>query len=299
MLNSSSQITLPRLKHGITSIDHPVIAVANMDAAKKQFQHLGFIVPPRGSHVEWGTGNWCIMFSNDYLELRGINDATRPLMGLDDILNKFGEGLMGVAFGTDNAADSHTLLIESGIKVSELTTLTRNFERVEGWTKPEFELCFPDKAAVEGLRHTVLCEHKTPELIRDTQFLKHPNGAIGVTEIVGCIDNIDVVEALQRNFLGEDNVKRLDNEIILTISQTQLVRLMDRENYLSTYFKTIETEFPKLPFLGAIQLEVQNIQNTKSYFDHVGVKYSVVQDSGAIRTFPQISCGVILEFIES
>ena len=62
--------------NGIANIDHPVIASADLDAARAAFERLGFTVPPRGSHIEWGTGNLCIMFPEDYIEVRGGVDAT-------------------------------------------------------------------------------------------------------------------------------------------------------------------------------------------------------------------------------
>ena len=42
---------------GIENIDHPVIASRDLDVTRTQFVRLGFTVPPRGSHIEWGTGN--------------------------------------------------------------------------------------------------------------------------------------------------------------------------------------------------------------------------------------------------
>ena len=89
--------------NGIINVDHPVVAAQDLDAARIAFERLGFTVPPRGSHVEWGTGNLCIMFPEDYLEIRGIIDASRFTMHLDEHLDRYGEGLMGVAFGTDDA----------------------------------------------------------------------------------------------------------------------------------------------------------------------------------------------------
>ena len=65
---------LPIMEYGIRGIDHPVIAVRDMKQARLAYERLGFTVPPRGSHAQWGTGNWCIMFPEDYLELRGIID---------------------------------------------------------------------------------------------------------------------------------------------------------------------------------------------------------------------------------
>ena len=43
--------------NGIENIDHPVIASRDLDATRTQFERLGFTVPPRGSNIEWGTGN--------------------------------------------------------------------------------------------------------------------------------------------------------------------------------------------------------------------------------------------------
>ena len=84
------------LHNGIENIDHPVIATADLDATRQQFERLGFTVPPRGSHIEWGTGNLCIMFPDDYIEVRGILDTEKFTMHLDTHLEKHGEGLMHV-----------------------------------------------------------------------------------------------------------------------------------------------------------------------------------------------------------
>ena len=122
--------------NGIGLIDHPVIAARDLDAARVQFERLGFTVPPRGSHVEWGTGNLCIMFPDDYLEIRGIIDASRFTMHLDEHLEKHGEGLMGVAFGTSDVKTSYAQANDAGINTGELRSLRRNFEHPEGWTQP-------------------------------------------------------------------------------------------------------------------------------------------------------------------
>ena len=45
---------------GLLGIDHPVIAVGDMTEARVRYQRLGFTIPPRGRHLEWGTGNWCL-----------------------------------------------------------------------------------------------------------------------------------------------------------------------------------------------------------------------------------------------
>lgn len=69
-LSGEANVQGVRLFNGIESLDHPVIAARDLDAARVTFERLGFTVPPRGSHVEWGTGNLCIMFRGDYIEIQ-------------------------------------------------------------------------------------------------------------------------------------------------------------------------------------------------------------------------------------
>ncbi len=152
--------------NGIESLDHPVLAARDLDGARVTYERLGFTVPPRGSHVEWGTGNLCIMFPDDYIEIRGIVDASRITMNLDQHLERFGEGLMGVAFRSDDVQASFEEMTKHGVSVSEPRRLTRNFEHHEGWTQPSFRLCVPEAADIEGLMHVVVLQHLTPELIR-------------------------------------------------------------------------------------------------------------------------------------
>src|SRR5688572_33409714 len=104
------------MKHHLTNLDHPVIAVRDMNAARAVYERLGFTVPPRGRHPEWGTGNWCIQFANDYLELRGFCEPsaapqTRELLAF--LARR--EGLMGIAFGTTGAQASHDSLAAAGL----------------------------------------------------------------------------------------------------------------------------------------------------------------------------------------
>jgi hypothetical protein len=176
-----------RAHNGIGLIDHPVIAARDLDAARIQFERLGFTVPPRGSHVEWGTGNLCIMFADDYLEIRGIIDASRFTMHLDEHLDAFGEGLMGVAFGTADIDRSHGEMKQAGINAGNLQRLSRNFEHPEGWTQPSFKLCAPAAEDIEGLMHVVVIQHLTPELLRRPEFLAHTNSCIGVNALAGTI----------------------------------------------------------------------------------------------------------------
>ena len=299
MLTCANQSDAVSARHGIKGIDHPVIAVRDMEAARDVFRRLGFVVPPRGSHVEWGTGNWCIMFPKDYLELRGIVDPTRPIMGLDTVLESKGEGLMGIAFATDDAAKSGTLLQRDGIGVRKLISLARNFEHPAGWTQPSFNLCFPNEAEVADLTHVVLCEHETPELMRAPEFLAHPNGVTGVVKIVGVTGDLDRAEARQRRFLGDGAVQRSEDTLLLSLSERQQIRLVKPEAFRHIYHEdSLETP-PEPPHLKAITLSVSDLAKTAIILMKNSVPFRTIQNPNRLRVCANYACGTIVEFVGS
>ena len=77
--------TMP-LKH-ILGADHVVITVRDLDAAAEQWKKLGFTLSPRGTHSpQMGSGNYTIMFGEDYLELLGVLHETEQNKPTRDLL---------------------------------------------------------------------------------------------------------------------------------------------------------------------------------------------------------------------
>src|SRR5262250_320999 len=101
----------------ITGIDHAIVGVRRLDGAAEQWRRLGFTLSPRGRHYGWGTANTCIMFARDYIELLGIVDAAQFTNNLDRFLS-VREGLLGLAFATDDAAAARSALAARGVAVS-------------------------------------------------------------------------------------------------------------------------------------------------------------------------------------
>lgn len=270
------------LHNGIENIDHPVIASADLDATREQFERLGFTVPPRGSHIEWGTGNLCIMFPDDYIEVRGIIDASRFTMHLDTHLEKHGEGLMGVAFGTSDVNASYEEANTHGINTGELRSLRRNFEHPEGWTQPAFSLFSPDPNEIEGLMHVVVIQHLTPELIRRPEFLEHANGCVGISEMTGTIVDVSSCARKMRRLLGDDAVVESDGGVVLAVPSGQSIHL-DRADTAG---------------LTAMRLRVTDVAATAEMFDNNEVSFNRDPD-GSIVTSASDACGTTLKFSES
>jgi catechol 2,3-dioxygenase-like lactoylglutathione lyase family enzyme len=284
--------------NGIESLDHPVIAARDLDAARVTWERLGFTIPPRGSHIEWGTGNLCIMFQDDYIEIRGIVDASRFTMNLDKHLEQYGEGLMGVAFRTDDVQSSYREMVDHGMRVAEPRRLTRNFEHPEGWTQPSFELCVPEPDDIEGLMHVVVLQHLTPELIRRPDFLSHSNGCVGVNGMAGIINNAEQVAAKLALTLGDDSVQTNADGVHLVVPTGQQIDLLLPHAYQARFGDIGRESDSKTPRLGAMTLQVEKLSRTQDVLAGNSVAFDIT-DEGTIRVGPDYTCGLILDFTEA
>ncbi len=281
--------------NGIEFLDHPVIAARDLDAARVTWERLGFTIPPRGSHIEWGTGNLCIMFPDDYLEIRGIVDASRFTMNLDKHLDRFGEGLMGVAFRTDDVQTSYREMVDHGMRVAEPRRLTRNFEHPEGWTQPSFDLCVPEPDDIEGLMHVVVLQHLTPELIRRPDFLAHPNACVGVNAMAGIIDDTERVAAKLALLLGDDSVQTNADGVHLVVLGGQQIELLLPQAYRARFGDVNDTPDSAMPRLGAMTLRVEDLGRTQDVLAGNDVAFGSPNE-GTIRVGPDYTCGIVLDF---
>jgi catechol 2,3-dioxygenase-like lactoylglutathione lyase family enzyme len=282
------------MKHHLTGLDHPVIAVRDMEAARATFERLGFIVPPRGHHPDWGTGNWCIQFAREYLELRGFiqpSDAPQTRELLAFLARR--EGLMGIAFGTTGARLSHDAFVASGLHPRPVKPLTRNFELPEGTVPVSFELCFLPREETPALMHVVVCEHLTPERLRRPEWLQHANGARRVAGLVAVAeDPLAALAAWDRLF---SCVRQVEGGIQADVGNGWLLLLGPAD--LRRRYPGVELPSSgEWPCLAAIVLGVDDLEQTRTCLAGRGVAC----DLGArVIVPPAEACGTLLEFTPS
>ena len=143
----------------ITGIDHTLIGVRDLEAARAAWGRLGLQITPRGRHIGWGTANYCIMLERGYIELLGIVDPAQFTNNLDKFLEQR-EGLLGLAFATDDANACYDALQAAGLKPDAPKQLKRDLELPTGTVTPDFRLVFlPPEATPDS----ELLHHASPD----------------------------------------------------------------------------------------------------------------------------------------
>jgi catechol 2,3-dioxygenase-like lactoylglutathione lyase family enzyme len=279
----------------ISHLDHPVIAVRDMDASHGVYEKLGFTIPPRGSHLEWGTGNWCIMFPDDYLELRGIVDDSRYTHNLDRYLEEKGEGLMGLAFAPAISAQaSYERAQEAGLEPTGLKSLTRRFERPEGDAFPRFSIAYLNEATIPEFLTSVVCEHLTPEVIRAPEWLRHPNGVTGIIALTGVTNGQEQLRPRLAAVFGEDAVTVWPDRLSVTLPRGARIDYLTPQ---AAAGEGLALTSVSAPYLSALTLAVASIAATRAVLDGNGVAYE--ETGSGIVARPPVTGGLHIQFVQS
>jgi catechol 2,3-dioxygenase-like lactoylglutathione lyase family enzyme len=278
---------------GITGIDHTLVGVRDLEAARARWSRLGFTVTPRGRHIGWGTGNYCVMLEEGYIELLGIVDPSQFSNNLDKLLEQR-EGLLGLAFATSDANACRDALAAAGLKPEGPTTLKRNLELSTGTVTPDFRLVFlPPESTPEVSAFVV--HHLTPELIRRPDWLLHANGAQRlISATVVCADPVSAAMGYLPIF-GPDRIKASDH-LTSVACGTGALRFLKPDALPHLYPGVTMEPLPDLPFMAAMKLLVADKARCLGHFRGAGVAVRATPRGCLLP--PAEANGVVLEFVE-
>ncbi|MBV6631825.1 MAG: VOC family protein [Alphaproteobacteria bacterium] len=193
-----------------SGFDHTLAISSDLEATAGTYRRLGFTLTPLGRHVGWGTANYCVMFPEDYLELLGIVDPSQPLNGFDQKLEGRGPGLLGLAFATHDAQRVFEGLGQGGL-ADRQAELSRLLEHPDGTRDVSFRLAYGTTDATPGLS-CFWCQHLSRDLIREADWLEHPNGAYGIEGVTLLHPDPASLEVPYRRLLATLNMP--DNEML-------------------------------------------------------------------------------------
>jgi catechol 2,3-dioxygenase-like lactoylglutathione lyase family enzyme len=171
------------LRH-VIGLDHVVVAVRDLDAAAAGWRALGFTVSPRGTHsAHMGSGNYTIMFGEDYLELLGVLVPTPHNAPMRAFLDGR-EGLERAAFTTDDAAAGVAELTARGIAATGPIAFGRPVTLPGGGAgEARFNVFqWPAEARPAGLR-IFACQHLTRETVWIPELQSHANAALRILRL--------------------------------------------------------------------------------------------------------------------
>jgi catechol 2,3-dioxygenase-like lactoylglutathione lyase family enzyme len=280
-----------RSKSAIWGVDHCVLGVHDLEAARARYTSLGFTVTPRGRHIGWATANYCVMFPDDYIELLGIVEAGAYSAGLDVILAERGEGILKLALGTGDAGRTHEFFAEGGVARDPVAELARELEAPGGTVLPKFRLVHPQAAATPGLASFV-CQHLTPDLLRRPEWCMHRNSATGIASYAVLADEPAALADGWTRIFGADAVATGGGRLTVETGAARL-DFMTRDA-LAREFDGIEIAAPKAGTIAAMTVAVADLTAVAGCLAEVGV--ACLRSDRGLVVPPEDACGAVLAF---
>jgi len=186
----------------LTCLDHVVVAVSDLEIATETYWMLLGRTPSwRGTHPTLGTANALFRLSNTYLELLAPGGSGRLADALRSRLALEGEGILGLAFGTSDAAACAAELRARGLPAAEPAE-GMGRDSSTGAVRTWRSILLPTSAT----RGIVLCavEHRSPPDALPLSVPDSPGGETisGLDHVVIASADLDAAAALYRDGLG-------------------------------------------------------------------------------------------------
>jgi len=279
----------------ITGIDHVVILVRDLDAAAERYRKLGFTLTPRGTHSpHMGTGNYCIMFRTDYVELLGVIAPTEHNAPWRDRLQA-GEGLKSAALASEDAAACQAHF--AGLKLSPSAALDfgRPVEMPDGSRDAKFRIVRLPDDAVPGLGLFV-CQHFTRDLVWIPAYQRHANAVLGLGAIVVASTNPAATAAPYARIFGTG--PRMDEwgDIHVAAGQGRGFRFISPDRVKVLYRGAAAPQGDV--YVAAVEMWTEATGRAAAAIARGGLPHDR-PDDGRVRVRAGNACGVVIDFVEA
>ncbi len=276
------------MKKNYLGIDHPLVAVRDMDKASEDFARIGFFINPRHHHP-WGTDNHLLMFPESFIELISIYDDSKL-----DLTNAKGfafgrfisdsierrEGISLVALHSEDARQDHQLMDQRGVENQGIVDFRRVAHRPDG-TEEEavVSLVMLVNSSWPPVSHFFCHQHK-PHLVWVKEWMNHPNGANGIAAVSYIADNPADFLSRFAGIYGEGAVT-LDEGILIAKTDRGVFEVLSptqaTERFAGVDIPVTEAQRPSGV---AIRVSTRSMGQAKSHLDKNQVVYIETDDGG-------------------
>jgi hypothetical protein len=268
-------------------LDHVAHFVRDPDAARRALIRCGFAPTPVSIQVSpdasggtrpTGTGNITTMFGRGYAEVLFKTSDTPLAREFDAMLDEHA-GLHLAAFSVADAEAAHRRLAASGFAVRELVRMSRPVDTEAGAGAAAFTIARVEPGVMPEGRIQMLTHH-TEDAVWQKRWLAHPNSAIGLTEVVIAV--ADVEEAAQRfaRFIG-GAARRTAGGAVLQLDRGGVYLV----NYDRVSERLPEVAVTKLPFIAGYAVRVQSLAAAEVAVDRANLEWHAFED-GIAAAFP-------------
>ncbi len=281
-------------------IDHLVLCVRHLEAARRTFARLGFTLTPHAVHP-WGTGNSLAQFHGNFIELLTVDDPAKIAPGTAREFSfgayaaeflKRREGCAMLAFASNDARRDRDEFARAGLATYAPFDFARQARLPDGREATvAFSLAFVSDPRLPEVTFFT-CQQRAPEYFWRPEYQRHANGAAAIEEIILVAGDPPGLAELFGRIQGDEAVRVRDTQLEVETARGRLT-VLDPE--------AAAERCPGLPLPEALdaahivgcRIAVRDLDAVRMRFDASDVRYRPM--SGAVQIAPDNACGMYLE----
>jgi catechol 2,3-dioxygenase-like lactoylglutathione lyase family enzyme len=247
----------------IDNINHVGMAVRDLADTVRRFEAMGFQLTPYSPHsAAWkpgepvqpqGSGNRCVMFASDYLEILASEDPARPAARITNFLKRH-QGAHIICFNTEDPHAVEKRLQGAGIATSGVIPLQREIDTPDGVRTAKFaRIQFAPEQSPEG--YIQAAQHLTPDYIYQPRYIRHPNGCTSLHRTVVVTDALEAFAEKYRRYTGLTPVAH-EGSVNFHFPQGTRLTIVDIRHATALLPGTL---FPPIPGIAAVSFRTPDL----------------------------------------
>ncbi|WP_421723651.1 VOC family protein [Bauldia sp.] len=280
-------------------IDHVVIAVRDLDAARKTYERLGFILTPEARHP-FGTANTIAQLDGSFIELLGIADsaAIPPATDAEFSFGAFNrrylesrEGMSMLALHSDDAAGDRADFAARGLPVYEPFHFERMAKGSDGIERPlSFSVTFTSDARMPDAG-VFTVHHEHPENFWREFYQYHPNGVTRIAAVVLAAPDPADFHEFFFHVTGQHDM-RSDSMGVAIDTGSGRIELMTPVAVEALYGETVEAAAK--PHFVALRLAAKDLDAVRTGLSANGIAFREIARRVVVPASE--ACGVAIAF---
>jgi Glyoxalase-like domain len=281
-------------------IDHLVLCVRSLEAARAAYARMGFTLTPPALHP-WGTANSLVQLQGNFLELLTVADPAKivPPGPGEFAFGPFNkeflakrEGFSMLVFAGDDARRDQAEFAKAGLQTYAPFDFSRKAKLPTGEeVTVAFSLAFvTDSRMPEAGFFT--CQQHAPQYFWKPEYQTHANGAVAVTEAIMVAADPASLGDLFAAMQGKDAVTVEGGQLVVQTARGRVV-VLDRQRAADRFGDALPRG-PQTPHFVAYRIAVKDAAATRTLLDAAGVHFRAIQDTLQIAAADAF--GTVIEF---
>ncbi len=289
---------MSELSPDIDSINHVGMAVRDLGAAARCYEAMGFMLTPYSPHsAAWkpgepvtpqGSGNRCVMFAHNYLEILASENPAAPAARIENYLARH-QGAHIICFNSETPEAIDARCAAAGMRTSGVIPLQRDIDTPDGMRTAKFQrVQFAPDDSPEG--YIQVARHLTPQYIYQPRYTAHTNGCTALSDTIVVADDVAHFAAKYARYLGvapfgDGDARRFDFSLV---GRLTLISWRAVAHWLPG------TLLPPLPAIAAVAFRVPDLVAQRARL--VAAGFSVRQAGARLLVRAEDACGVAVLF---